>query len=103
MKHTALALTIMTGALGAAHAQDYPTRPIRLIAPFAAGSSVDILARALAQPLSRQLGQPVVVENKGGAGGNIGVDMVAKAPKDGYTIGVESRTIIRPPMEQMRV
>ncbi|WP_338618874.1 tripartite tricarboxylate transporter substrate binding protein [Pigmentiphaga sp. CHJ604] len=88
MKHTALALSIMTGALGAAHAQDYPTRPIRLIAPFAAGSSVDILARALAQPLSRQLGQPVVVENKGGAGGNIGVDMVAKAPKDGYTIGI---------------
>ena len=69
-------------------AQDYPARPIRLIAPFAAGSTVDILARALAIPLAKQLRQPVVVENRGGAGGNIGVDQVAKASPDGYTIGI---------------
>ncbi|MDX3905332.1 MAG: tripartite tricarboxylate transporter substrate binding protein [Pigmentiphaga sp.] len=87
MKPIALAC-LLACAFGPAHAEDYPSRPIRLIAPFAAGSTVDILARALAVPLSKQLGQPVVVENKGGAGGNIGVDMVAKAPKDGYTIGI---------------
>jgi tripartite-type tricarboxylate transporter receptor subunit TctC len=70
--------------------QDYPSKPIRLIANYGAGSSIDIIARLVAKPLSEQLGQPVVVENRTGAGGDIGTDAVAKAPKDGYTIGFAS-------------
>jgi tripartite-type tricarboxylate transporter receptor subunit TctC len=71
-------------------AQDYPNKPIRLVSNYAAGSSIDIIARLVAKPLSEQVGQPVIVENKPGAGGDIGTDVVAKAPKDGYTIGFAS-------------
>jgi len=67
-------------------AQDYPTRPVRIVVPFAAGGGVDILTRALAQPLGERLGQQVIVDDKPGAGGNLGVDAVAKAPPDGYTL-----------------
>ncbi|PWS38076.1 hypothetical protein DFH01_01865 [Falsiroseomonas bella] len=67
---------------------DFPTRPIRMIVPSAAGSGQDILARVVAQRLSELWGQPVVVENRVGAGGTIGSDLIAKAPRDGYTIGV---------------
>lgn len=66
---------------------DWPTRPLRLIVGYASGSSPDVQARLLAEPLGKALGQPVVVENKGGASGNIGADAVAKA-MDGHTIGV---------------
>jgi len=66
-------------------AQSYPAKPIRLIVPFAAGSGSDILARILAEPLTQSLGQPIVVENKPGAGGTIAGDIVAKGPKDGYS------------------
>ena len=66
---------------------DWPTRPIRLIVGYASGSSPDVQARLRAEPLTKALGQPVVVENKGGASGNIGADAVAKAG-DGHTIGV---------------
>jgi tripartite-type tricarboxylate transporter receptor subunit TctC len=69
-------------------AQAWPARPIRLISPFSAGSTVDIMARTIAPPLGELLGQNVVVENRGGAGGNIGVDAVAKAAPDGYTLGI---------------
>jgi tripartite-type tricarboxylate transporter receptor subunit TctC len=72
----------------AAWAQGYPAKPIRLIVPFGPGSTVDIMARALAGPLFEQLQQPVVVDNKPGAGGSVGVDVVAKAPRDGYTVGI---------------
>jgi tripartite-type tricarboxylate transporter receptor subunit TctC len=78
---------LMTVAADAS-AQAWPNRPIRLIAVFSAGSTVDIMARTIAPPLAELLGQSVVVENKGGAGGNIGVDAVAKAAPDGYTIGI---------------
>ena len=69
-----------------AHAQNYPNRPIRLIVPFAAGGAVDVLARLLGSKLSDQLGQPVIVENRPGAGGTLAADAVAKSPPDGYTI-----------------
>ena len=81
---------LLVAATGAS-AQAWPTKPIRLIAPFPPGSSIDIIARLIAQPMGDVLGQTVVVENKAGAGGNIGVDAVLKSPKDGYTIGIGAR------------
>lgn len=71
----------------AAHAQPYPSRPIRLIVPSAPGGSPDISSRMFAQEITRQLGQQLVVDNRSGAGGLIGFEMVAKAPADGYTLG----------------
>ena len=69
-------------------AQDYPSKPIRMVVPFAAGGPADSLARAIGPAMSAILKQPIVIENKGGAGGALGVDMVAKAAPDGYTIGI---------------
>jgi tripartite-type tricarboxylate transporter receptor subunit TctC len=88
MRRTVLA-TLAALALGApllASAQDYPNRPIRLVVPFGAGTTTDIVGRIFAEAMSKPLGQAIVVENKAGAGGNIGSDLVAKAPTDGYTI-----------------
>ncbi|NUZ06135.1 Bug family tripartite tricarboxylate transporter substrate binding protein [Piscinibacter koreensis] len=76
---------IVAAALPAA-AQTYPTKPIRVIVPYAAGGSTDQLARAIQQPMSDLLGQPVIIDNRPGAGGTIGTDMVAKAAPDGYTL-----------------
>ncbi len=69
-----------------ASAQAYPTQPVRIIVAFAAGSGSDILARLMAQWLTERLGQPVVIENRPGAGGNVGTETVVKAPPDGYTL-----------------
>jgi tripartite-type tricarboxylate transporter receptor subunit TctC len=66
----------------------WPAKPIRLVSPFPPGAVVDTLCRTIAAPLGEALGQPVIVENRPGAGGNIGMEMVAKAPPDGYTIGM---------------
>jgi tripartite-type tricarboxylate transporter receptor subunit TctC len=77
-----------------ASAQAYPNKPVRLVVPFVAGGATDIVARLVAQKLSGVWGQSVVVENRGGAGGNIGADAVAKSPGDGYNILVTSGSII---------
>jgi len=68
------------------HSQGYPDRPVRLIAPFPPGGAVDGISRTIAQPLSQSLGRPVLVENRAGAGGNVGAEVAAKAPPDGYTL-----------------
>ncbi len=69
-----------------AHAESYPNRPIRIVVPYAAGGAVDIVARIVGQALAEQLKQPVIVDNRPGASANIGMEMVAKAPADGYTL-----------------
>src|SRR6476659_2049601 len=71
-----------------ANAQQWPTRVVKFVVPFSAGGTTDILGRLMAQRLSEEYGQQFVVENKGGAGGNIGTDAVAKAAPDGYTFVV---------------
>lgn len=73
-------------APGLLHAQAFPSKPIRIVVPFPAGGTTDVVARLVAQRMSESVGQPVLVENRGGAGGTLGADAVAKAPPDGYTI-----------------
>jgi tripartite-type tricarboxylate transporter receptor subunit TctC len=101
MKHTInrrQALAAGTGLLGAAfmparaQAPAYPSRPITLVVPFAPGGAVDISARAISDRLGRALGQTVIVDNRGGAGGAIGTGLVARAPADGYTLVVTSQS-----------
>ena len=81
-----LALAAMLAALPQADAQDYPSRPVKIIVPFPAGGTADVMPRLIGEWLSRKWGQPVVVENRTGAAGNIGAEAVAKAEPDGYTL-----------------
>jgi tripartite-type tricarboxylate transporter receptor subunit TctC len=85
-----LALAVLLGASGAACADPYPSKPIRAIIPFGAGSATDVIPRIVFDELSARLGQPIIVENRGGAGGTIGAAAVAKSDPDGYTILVNS-------------
>jgi len=71
---------------GSATAQNYPVKPVRLIVPFVPGGNSDIIARSIAPEMSKALGQPIVIENRGGAGGLIGTELAAKSPPDGYTL-----------------
>ena len=80
------ALVALLAASGAAFAADYPTKPITLIVPQAAGGTNDVVARIVAQKTGEVLGGTIVVDNRVGAGGNIGTAAAAKAPKDGYTL-----------------
>jgi len=84
---TALAAAFMTPL---AMAQAWPTKPVRMIVNFPPGGAADQIARAISQPLSEALGQPVVIDNRGGAGGNLGGDVAAKSPPDGYTLLLSS-------------
>ncbi|HEX9462841.1 MAG TPA: tripartite tricarboxylate transporter substrate binding protein [Alphaproteobacteria bacterium] len=81
-----LAVGVTAGGLGVAQAQDYPNRPIRYIVTTAPGGLMDVPARLLSDSLDRMLGQRVLVENRGGAGGNVGMDIMVKSPPDGYTL-----------------
>ena len=82
-----------TGVLPSVWGQSWPVRPIKLIVPFIPGSAPDVMARGLSERLSQALGQPVVIDNKPGAGGNIGLDALAKSLADGYTIGLGTSSL----------
>jgi tripartite-type tricarboxylate transporter receptor subunit TctC len=81
-----LAVSILSLCLGTAWAQAYPSKPVKVVVPYPAGSTPDIIGRTLAERLQRALGQPFIVENRSGAGGNIGAEAVARAPADGHTL-----------------
>ena len=92
---------VVFGGLMSAQAQsasNYPTKPIRLIVPVAAGGNVDLVARAVAEPLSKALGQQVIVENRPGASSLVGTMMVANAPADGYTLLAHSTKFVTAPL-----
>ena len=84
------AVSVMPLAFAAAGQEAWPSRPIRFIVPFPPGGSTDLLSRVIAERLAAELGQPVVIENRAGAAGNVGVDAIAKARPDGYTIGIST-------------
>ena len=88
MKRFLIALTLALASSLAAAAETWPTRAVHIIVPFPPGSSPDLVARMLTEKLAQALGQPVIVENKPGAGGNLGTGLVAKAAPDGYTLGL---------------
>ncbi len=104
MRHTVsrFAITAVVTLSCAAHAQTYPNKPIRLIVPYAAGGPVDAVARMIAEGAKATMGQPMVVDNKPGAGGNLGVDLLAKSPADGYTLvmGAVATHAINPALAQ---
>lgn len=83
MPNVVAALLVLPGI---ASAQSWPAKPVRAIVPFSIGSTIDIIGRILAEPLATQLGQPIIIENRGGAGGTIGTNVVAQAEPDGYTL-----------------
>jgi tripartite-type tricarboxylate transporter receptor subunit TctC len=89
-----VAALVLSAVPALASAQAWPSKPVKIIVPFAAGGATDVVARLLASKLTEQWGQSVVVENRAGAGGNIGADVVAKSPPDGYTLLMTSGSIV---------
>ena len=87
-----LLLTLMLPSAFSVYAQDYPTRPIRVILPFVPGGGVDFVGRLVARKLSESMGQPVIVDNRSGAGGALGSELAAKAAPDGYTLTVNNNS-----------
>ena len=80
------AALLAAGLLGAAHAQTFPSKPVRIIVPFPPGGAADLTSRVLAEHLAKGLGQPVIAENRPGAGAVIGYELGARAPDDGHTL-----------------
>jgi len=93
----ALVVAAVSTVPAPAHAQAYPSKPVRIVVPYSAGGPTDAVARALATKLGEQVGQPVIVENRTGAGGNIGSEFVAKSPPDGYTVLYHSSGVATSP------
>jgi len=89
-----LVLPVAAWLAFAVHAQSYPAKPVRIIVPFAPGGATDIVTRLLAQKLTEAWGQQILVDNRAGAGGNIGGELAAKAPPDGYTLFMTSGSIV---------
>src|ERR1043166_2141377 len=84
--HLAAGAAALAAPSGIARAQAYPTRPVRILVGFPAGGAPDLSARLIGQRLSERLGQPFIIENRSGAGGNIATEAVVRAPADGYTL-----------------
>ena len=102
MKSFVLRLTIRLAVAAAAfslaaaaHAQDYPKRPITMIVPFAAGGTSDVIARVVAEEMTKSLGQPIVIENVAGAGGSTALTRAARAEADGYTIAIGNAGLLK--------
>src|SRR5687767_15789687 len=93
----ALAAAALVGVPSAALAQNYPVKPVRILIPWPPGGANDVVGRIVAQRMTEQLGQQVIVENRGGASGTIGSELVAKGAADGYTIMVHSATHVANP------
>ncbi|MGQ0525339.1 MAG: Bug family tripartite tricarboxylate transporter substrate binding protein, partial [Betaproteobacteria bacterium] len=89
-----IAVVVLTLGAVSAGAQTYPTKPVRIIVPFAPGGATDIVTRVVAQKLTEIWGQTIVVDNRAGAGGNIGAELAAKAPADGYTLFMPSGSVV---------
>ena len=89
-------LAALVCSMPASAQSDYPSKPIRLVVPFAAGGSTDVIARLLSEKLGEALGKPLVIENRPGAGSTVGVDVVAKAAPDGYTLAITANSAVAP-------